>query len=469
MKKQQITHGSFWTIIKSESKRDIKIYPEKLLDFVSKNLGFYTYKDIYGTHQLVKVERGSIVKEISIEELKQGVKHYLRNEVKEEEVWAEFFKSNHINENFVANMAVLSEIRFNTSTKEKAIFYFRNGVVVVQLNEPVKLIPYEELNGYVWRQQIIDRDYKPCSNYEKSIFNQFLTKITGTRERYFGLASIMGYLLHPYKDPAYSRAVILLDEKLDFSGEAFGGTGKGIIALAIKSFTTVAWKDGKNFNNRENFAFDDIRPYHRVLIFDDVRKDFDLEFLYSFITGDLTAKRKYRDSITLAFATSPKVLIISNYMVKGTGGTTDARRRIEFELAPYFNSEHTPTDEFKHTLFDDWSISEWHLFDCLMLRFVAHYLSNGIPESSSESLKLNKLIMDTCPDFVEFMNERVELNVIYDKGQLYEEFKKYSPESKFISQIIFKKWIDKWAILHNYNVNHYKGNSKSKMTISTIN
>jgi hypothetical protein len=469
MSKEKLKTGSFWSITETDSKKEVRVYPEKLNDFVSKELGFYIFKDMYGTFQLVKVEKGSIVQEVQLEELKQAIKYYLRKVVKEEDVWAEFYRSNSINENFKSLMEVLSEIKFNTSTKAKSMFYFRNCIVHLEANKPIKTISYEEFEGFVWKNQIIDRDFSFDKNFQESVFNKFLIKVTGTKEKYFALASILGYLLHPFKDPSYSKAIILLDEKMDFSGEAYGGTGKGLIAEAIKNFTPVVWKDGKNFNHKENFIFDDIRPYHRVIIFDDVKKDFDFEILYSMITGDLTAKRKYKDSKTFTYETSPKVLIISNYMVRGSGGTTDERRRIEFELNPYFNLEHTPLDEFKHILFKDWDEKEWRLFDCLMLRFVAAFLYSGIPKISSETLNLNKLKIETHAEFIEFMNEAIKLDISYDKTILLNEFKSISPANKFISGITFKRWIEKWSLYYNYHSHHFKSNGQSKVIFSLKN
>jgi hypothetical protein len=466
MKQENFKEGSFWSITQMDSQKVVKIYTEKLIDFVSKELGFYNYKDVYGNYQLVRVEESSIVEEVQLEELKQAVKLYIRNTAQEEDVWAEFARSNYINDHFISLIEVLPEIKFNTSTKEQAVFFFKNCVVKIKAKPPIETVSYKDFNGYVWKKQIIQRNYNPNKNFEDSVFNKFLSRVTGSKERYISLITILGYLLHPYKDPSFSKAVILLDEKMDFSGEAFGGTGKGIIAEAIKSFIPSVWKDGKSFNHRETFIFDDVRPFHRVIIFDDVKKDFDFEILYSMITGDMTAKRKYKDSKTFNYETSPKVLIISNYMVKGSGGTTDERRRVEFELTPYFNLQHTPQNEFKQLLFKEWDEYEWNLFDCLMLRCVAYYLKNGLITHPSLTLLQNKVMIETHPEFVEFMNDTIELNVKYVKSILLNDFKTLSPANKFLSSITFKKWIDKWAEYHNYDLKQYKGNGQTKVIFS---
>ena len=227
------------------------------------------------------------------------------------------------------------------------------------------MVSYNDFQGTVWKSQIIKRDFTVLKDKNpNSVFEHFLANITGgDNDRFISLQSVMGYLLHPYKDPSFSKAVILLDENIDFSGVANGGTGKSLIATALSQITPMVIKDGKRYNANENFVFDDIRPHHRILYFDDVKRNFQFEEFYSIITGSLKVNRKYKDSVLLPPNLTPKLLISSNNMVKGTGGNTDERRRIEFEIAPYYSADFTPRNEFGHVFFEDWDKSEWEQFD----------------------------------------------------------------------------------------------------------
>jgi hypothetical protein len=79
----------------------------------------------------------------------------------------------------------------------------------------------------------------------------------------------------------------------------------------------------------------------QVLAFDDVRKNFNFESLFSIITEGLTIEYKGRDAIKLPVKDSPKVLISTNYTIKADGGSFK-RRMFEVELSSYFGTHHTP-------------------------------------------------------------------------------------------------------------------------------
>jgi hypothetical protein len=459
----------FWTISGTEKRQVIDFEIDKLIDFCSKELGFYNLVDYSGNYSLVRVFKGCIIQEARIEDLKHELKNYLRNEIGEEDVYAEFAKKNRITEHLIHLLEKLPESNFNISKENEAYFFYENGVVCVS-PKGFNLIPYEEFKGTVWKGQIIKRNYIfEARKLENSEFHKFLINVSGKDvNRFWSLISILGYLLHPFKDPALSKAVIFIDEKVDFSGEAFGGTGKSLIAKAISFITPTVWKDGKKFNSKETFGNDDIRPFHRVLYYDDVKKGFDFEDFFPLITGEMTVNRKYKDSTKLPFHLTPKLLITSNYMVKGTGGSADERRRLEFEIAPHYTTNYTPLDEFGHRLFDDWNINQWQLFDNLMLRCVNYYMNKGIVPPPQINLKVNKLKMATDPDFIVFMDDTIELDITYDKSTLIDTFRQLSPSNRFLTANTFKKWIDVWADGRAYKPIHTKSNGNYKVRFEML-
>ena len=458
----------FWSIQHLEKGRTIVIIQqEKLIDFCSKMLGYYNFKDYSGVYQLVKAESKSILKDARIEDLKQDIKNYLRFKEKQEDVWVEFLKKNLLTVHFISLIELLPHTKFNVSTKDEAIFYFRNGAVRLNKTKGLSITPYEDFEGYVWEAQIVLRDFSDCGNdFENAVFKKLLVNISGKiKERYLSITSIIGYLLHSYKNPSFTKAVILLDEKIDFSGAANGGTGKTLIARALERVTPVVFKDAKQFNSKETFAFDDVRSYHRILYFDDAKMGFSLEDFYSFITGDFQVKRKYRDSYRMSFDQSPKLLISSNYMIGGADGDTDKRRRIEFEVSAYYSANYTPIDDFKHTFFDDWDEAEWKLFDNLMLRCVAYYMKNGIVTTASDNLLENKLKMRTHPEFIEFIEDNYKLGVAFDKAELLDNLKYNSPDLKHTSGTTFKRWLDIYTNAKGLLIKHYKSNCRAMCMI----
>jgi hypothetical protein len=242
-------------------------------------------------------------------------------------------------------------------------------------------------------------------------------------------------------------------------------TGKSLISKALEQITSVCCKDGKKYNPNEIFGFDDIRPYHRILYFDDVKKNFNFEEFYPFITGQLKVNRKYKDSNNIPFDLTPKLLISSNYMIKGSG-SSDERRKIEFEIAPYYSTTLAPKDEFGHIFFEEWDVKEWILFDNLMLRSVWSFINNGITMPPMINLKENKLKIATDPDFIDYIDEAIQFEVPYDKAELLAEFKQQSPNNRNLSGRTFKDWIDIWSEYRNYVARHYKSNGRAMLIVS---
>src|SRR5690606_35613136 len=151
------------------------------------------------------------------------------------------------------------------------------------------------------------------------------------------------------------------------------------------------------------------------------------------------------------FELSPKLLITSNYVVKGSGGSSDERRRVEIEIAPFYSMDNTPMMEFGCRFFDDWDEEMWNVFFNQMFIYCQWYIKYGIVTCPSINLKENKLKSETSIDFVEFadcnfvFSEEIN-NIKKDKTELYEAFRaKYQYESRTLTPVTFKKWLDRYA------------------------
>lgn len=459
----------FWTIgtEDSPSSGKVNIDNSALLDFCVTELGYYNYIDYSGAYVLVKLLDGSIIKEARVEDLKQEIKDYLRDKVKREAVWNKFIQHNYFTEHFLHNLKVLQEINFNSSTKDVAHYFYKNGVVLVDKSGSQSVVPYKNYKGYVWFSQISTRSFQqlPANQLATCEFAKFIYNISGKdKSRMNSLASIVGYILQPYKEPSNAKALILLDENTDTSGRAMGGTGKSLLVKGLGEITSMLWKDGKRYQGNETFGFDDLRPFHRILYFDDVKANFSFDDFYSAITGSIQVKRKYRESTIIPFSLAPKLVISSNHMVIGTGGVTDERRRIEFEVSSHYSLNYKPSDEFGHNLFDDWDEAEWTSFDNLMLSCVSYYLKQGIVKPSPINLKMNKLLVATNADFFSFIEENIAPDQVYDKAALLAAFVKAYPGNSYISGITFKKWLDSYAEYSALIASHTKSNGKSFIT-----
>jgi len=157
--------------------------------------------------------------------------------------------------------------------------------------------------------------------------------------------------------------------------------------------------------------------------------------LFSAITEGITIEKKNRDAIRIPFKFSPKIVITTNYTIRGRGNSF-ARRKFELELKQFYTKEFTPVDEFGKRLFDEWSDQEWCAFDNYMISNLKAYLNTGLVEAASSNTAIKRLAADTCHEFIEWAGlvegtRRSDL-VRYDKkifkDELYMDFINDNPD-----------------------------------------
>ena len=337
------------------------------------------------------------------------------------------------------SMLETADIDISRDTRETGIIYYKNKAVKVH-KDKFELINYDDIDGFVWKDQVIDREVKLQAESQGE-YQRFIWLISGKDpDRYYAFKSVIGYLLHSFKDKSKNRAIIFNDEMI--SENPNGGSGKGIFHYALSMLKKVSRIDGKLFDNSKSFIFQTVDPDSQILLFDDVKKGFDFESLFSVITEGITIEKKGKDAMVLSFEDSPKISITTNYTIKGSGGSHE-RRKYEIEMSSYFNSNHTPYDEFGHSLFDDWNSDEWEKFDNFMLRCLQYYLNNGLVEVSTKNLEIRKVMNETSQQFFEFMEsqvfdgERIPMKEFYNK--FVEEYEDYKTQKWFTRQL-FTKW-----------------------------
>ena len=188
-----------------------------------------------------------------------------------------------------------------------------------------------------------------------------------------------------------------------------------------------------------------IKPYQltcQVLAFDDVKKNFNFEQLFSAITEGLTIEYKGMPAIKLPVEESPKILISTNYTIKADGGSFKGRM-FEVELSSYFNANYEPKDEFGCMFFDEWDDKEWARFDHFMINCLQYFLENGLVPYEHKNLKYRKLVNSTNKEFVYFMEEKTfynEQKINYKEWII--EFVNENPDfKKWLTQNTFNKWL----------------------------
>jgi len=344
------------------------------------------------------------------------------------------------------------DIFFTEDTKDTAYLYYLNCAVEIKKNN-VKTMEYADLGGYVWKDHIIDRNFKIC-DVGDCTYQTFIQNICGgekAEKRIKTMESTIGFLLHAHKNLSYCPAVILNDEVITDNPE--GGTGKGIFMNAVSQMKKVVTIDGKSFAFEKSFAYQLVSADTQILVFDDVKKYFDFERLFSVVTEGMTLEKKNKDAIKIPFSKSPKIAITTNYAIRGSGNSF-ARRKWEVELTQHYNKYNTPLDEFGKLMFGDWNDEEWCQFDNYMIQNLQLYLGYGLLKSHSVNQKIRNLGADTSHEFIEWCGliEGEMENALVSKGRrsykqtLYMEFTNEYPDygaraKMSITRNRFYKWL----------------------------
>lgn len=374
------------------------------------------------------------------------------------------------------------DIKFLSDSKDTAFLFYSGKVVKVAKNS-VEEINYSDLEGAIWKTQLIDRHFSlNIQEGKKGVFAQFINNVSNRDpKRVESIESHIGYLLHSYKDPAKGKAIIFIDEKIGPKGSANGGTGKGIVAEAIGHVRKKAYIDGKIFDPNSRFAYQDIKLGDQFVHIDDIKEDLEFNYFFPAITNDLKVEPKGVTRFTIPFAYSPKFLLTTNYPI---GGNSDSykRRQSIVEFAPYYSKSFTPENEFKYTLFNDWDEKEWNKFDNYMIHCLQVYLKKGLV-SYDINYTRKQLAKSTHPYFVDWAEKHLEKDVKYNlaelfrgnrmfpglkdanapkdsKGVLFDSFLSRNGGVLVASQATtFNRWVKQYAEFKGWEYNNSESNS----------
>ena len=438
------------------SKNDrgvIKIVHILFKTFLEDN-GFYKYCPEGSKNYVFVRVTNNLIDHTSEKEIKDFILDHLLN-LDDTSIYNYFADHTRLfREEFLTLLSTI-DIYFIEDTKDYAYLYYKNCAVQISKNE-IKTIDYLDLGGYVWKDHVIDRNFNRCG-LDDSVYKKFIANICGQKEeRINSMESTIGFLLHAHKNLSYCPAVILNDELISDNPE--GGTGKGIFMNALAQMKKVVTIDGKSFVFERSFAYQLVSADTQILVFDDVRKHFDFERLFSVVTEGLTLEKKNKDAIKIPFSKSPKIAITTNYAIKGAGNSF-ARRKWELELHQHYNKQHTPLDDFGKLMFGEWDDDEWCQFDNYMIGCLQNYLNKGLQKSKFVNLKIRQLSAETSHDFIEWCGlldkEKPNTQLVNEtklyKHNLYldfvEEYPDYAPKSKLtISRTRFYKWLVSFAM-----------------------
>ena len=438
--------NSFWT---KSSKGKVELVPHLLRDFLQES-GFYKYYPEGSVNFVFVRIKDNVISDANEDIIKDFILEYLE-QLGDMSIY-NFFAVNtkFFTEGFL-NFLPRIEAKFMSDTNNSAYLYFLNCAIKVTKNE-LEVIEYKDLNGLVWQDQKIKRNFTK-KTFEGCEFTKFISNISGDeRERIKSVESTIGYLMHSYKPASSCPAVILNDEVISDNPE--GGTGKGIFVKSVSHMKKIVTINGKGFSFQKSFPYQRVQVDTQILVFDDVVKNFDFERLFSVITEGIDLEKKNKDEIHIPFERAPKIVITTNYAIRGAGNSFD-RRKWDLEFKQYYSKSFTPESEFGHMLFTGWDEIEWNRFDNYMISNLMLYLGKGLVVSEFKNLKTRQFIAETSSDFWEWAtsNDNTPLKTPNYKwlGQdLFNsftfEYPDYGVHGRFkISQNKFYKWLDSYG------------------------
>jgi hypothetical protein len=449
----------FWT---KSDKGVVKIIHISFKQFLEEN-GFYKFNPEGSKNYVFVKVTNNLIDHTSEKEIKDFILNYLLD-VDDKSIYNYFAEcTRYFREEFLTLLSSIN-VYFIADTKDNAYLYYTNCAVKITKNEIIP-IDYLDLGGYVWKDHVIDRVFDVCE-VTNCNYKTFIHNISGSNDtRIKSMESTMGYLLHGWKNLSYCPATILNDEVISDNPE--GGTGKGLFMNGLSHMKKLVVIDGKSFNFEKSFAYQLVSADTQILCFDDVKKHFDFERLFSVVTEGLTLEKKNKDAIKIPFSKSPKVAITTNYAIKGKGSSFE-RRKWELELSQYYTKEFTPLVEFGKLMFGEWNDNDWCQFDNYMITCLQLYLDKGLLKSDFVNLKTRKFSAETSHEFIEWCgiidgmhnpkltkDSRIYSNDLY--MDFVNEYPDYGPKAKMtVSRIRFGKWLVSYSV-YKYDCNPLEG------------
>jgi hypothetical protein len=450
----------FWSV-NQDGKYSLNNY--KFKKFLESHDYFKNSPNEKSTFDFVRKE-GIFLKLVYEKDIKDFVLTWIEDNNADEAVYnlmtgnLKFFKREYL------SLIKSKEVTPMRDTADKCYLYYQNCIVEVTKSGR-RTISYDDAQQSVWRNQVVNRDYVQADHH-KSEYRSFIWKIAGENaDKYKSFQSVIGYLMHSYKTNSNNKAIIFNDEIISDSPN--GRSGKGLFWNALKKIKNVNSLDGKTFDFNKSFPYQSVSTDCQILVFDDVKKSFNFENLFSVITEGITIEYKGKDSIKLDVTESPKIIITTNYTIKGDSASF-IDRMYEVEMSSYFNDRHTPIKEFGHELFNDWDDAEWARFDNYMMECVSIYLREGLIPMTTINLKQRKLIDAIGSEMIMFL-DGLERNEYFKTKDLYDKFIVSYPEKRnFITQNKMTSSIKSYCKFHKLTCLNPISGGISKIMIEDV-
>lgn len=280
----------------------------------------------------------------------------------------------------------------------------------------------------------------------------------------------IGYLLTDWKHPTDRKAVVIQDHLISEVGQSWGGAGKSVLGTAIGKVTVQKSFDGKKFEPKADFALDGVTRATRNIFIDDIRPNFNFQAIFNWVTGDLDVNPKGKTPYVIKAINSPKILLTTNHAIKDADQGSVARRIAYVEFSGWYNKDHTPIEDFGHTLFDEWDELQWQLFDNFMAECVMYYMRSlteawnkkgeGVVPPPMRNIELRTLRQSMSEVLLQWAEEYYDpsgdhLNARESRKDLWENFYAYAGglQGHGVTRTNFKRKIIEFCKYKGYDFN----------------
>jgi len=300
----------------------------------------------------------------------------------------------------------------------------------------------ENTSNFTWRKEQKSQDgenYEITDEEKQENITHFVSKICA-----------IGFMVMSSKDKSVAKAVVAMDGKQSEVGESNGRSGKSLLGELFKEIEPTVYVNGKYKEiESDPFIWEEVDERTRCVFIDDVRVNFNLEFIFPNIANNWNINKKGVGRYTIPFSQSPKLYITTNHGLNGEGFSfADRQWRIAF--SDYYNDTHKPVHDFGVLFFDEWDFEQWNLTWNMLAECVQYYLRFGVVEAPGERIKQRQLRQAIGEAFIawadEYYSDPDKLNVQIRRKEMSDSYGDYAPEQrKYTTAHGFKSKLRKYC------------------------
>jgi len=519
-----LPHEQFWGYVEDRKGNLKPFYIYQNMRVFLNNRGYGQYEHEFDQYRFVHVD-GKIVKETSPSHIRRFVRDFVED-IGEKEVLEMILRGGnaYMGSDKLADL-YLRQLEFMQGDRDSMYMFFKDQYWHITAEE-ITTRPLNDLPKYVWSNNLIDFkselfdqplikasrrgglwdvDYSPeaekcdmmrfyanTSNFYWKNDHRIINKDGRKRwiqvegdaptdddiklqlEHLMAKINATGYIMHDFLDYSLMKAIVCMDGNESEVGRSEGGTGKSIFSNQFEHVMPMEVVDGKSKTIEDDkHIYELVDERTRVITFDDVRVNFNFEWLFSQITRGITVNPKGMKRMRLS---PPKFIINTNHAINGDSNSF-RRRQYMLGFSDYYNSARTPYDDFGYQLFHDWDYVEWNryynfLATC-MQQFLRNRLEFTIPTEALERRRLRQqigesliewatLVFDTQKDehgehYGILLNRKIERSFMYQKY-----LDAYPEDKRYTTNRIFKEKMQKFCAYAGLEFNPTTGGDRIK-------